>query len=216
MAKCVMFDFDGVVVDSESYGLELLRRLMKEQYSVDMTEEDSRHVIGFNKSRTVDFINSAYGLNTTVEEYDASYGKYDNFYVDYEGIKPIDGARECMEKLSSAGFTVGLVSSTQALYILSALNRIGMTDCFDFIVTGDMVENSKPSPEPYLKGLSLAGCNAGDAFVVEDSPTGVSAGKAAGIFTIGFKAASVKLPTPQADIEIPSYEELYDYIVLFK
>ena len=152
-----------------------------------------------------------------ITDHGVMYGVID-FYkaCKNEGIKPIDGARECMEKLSSAGFTVGLVSSTQALYILSALNRIGMTDCFDFIVTGDMVENSKPSPEPYLKGLSLAGCNAGDAFVVEDSPTGVSAGKAAGIFTIGFKAASVKLPTPQADIEIPSYEELYDYIVLSK
>ena len=212
MAKCVMFDFDGVIVDSERYGLELFMRLMKEQFSVDISFEDAEHVVGFNTASTVDYINREYGVHVTAEEYAERYGLYDNFYVDYPGIRPIEGAPGCIRKLRSDGFRVGLVSSTCAVLILTALDRIGMADCFDFIVTGDMVENSKPAPDPYLKGLALAQADAQDAFVVEDSTSGVHAGKAAGIFTIGFKAASVRLPTPEADIELGSYAELYRFL----
>lgn len=212
MAKCVMFDFDGVIVDSERYGLELFQRLMKEQFSVDISFEEAEHVVGFNTASTVAYINREYGLDVSREEYLEAFGRYDNFYIDYPGIKPIDGASECIRGLSGLGIKVGLVSSTSAVLILSALNRISMADCFDFIVTGDMVKHSKPAPDPYLKGLAIAGMSADDAFVVEDSTVGVHAGISAGIFTIGFKAASVKLPTSEADLEIKSYPELYDFI----
>ena len=87
-----------------------------------------------------------------------------------------------------------------------------MAHLFDFIITGDMVRNSKPSPEPYLKGLSFSGCKADECIVVEDSPAGVKAAKAAGIFTIGFKAASIRLDTSEADMEISSYDELKVYL----
>ena len=80
------------------------------------------------------------------------------------------------------------------------------------IITGDMVSRSKPAPDPYLKGIAFSGCQADECIVVEDSPAGVKAAKDAGIFTIGFKAASIRLDTSLADIEIGSYKELEGYL----
>ena len=210
--KCVMFDFDGVIVDSELYAKDLLIRVIRENYGTEISEEDALHVIGYNTARTVAYMNEKYGLSIAVDDYLSKYSRYDNFYVDYDGIKPIDGAVECIESLSRAGFTVGLVSSTGAKFILSALNRLHMTGCFDFIVTGDMIERSKPDPEPYLKGLMFSGCSREECIVIEDSPAGIASARSAGIFTVGFKAASVKLDTSRADTIIETYQELSDWI----
>ena len=83
MKRCVMFDFDGVIVDSERYGLDLLGRIMKEKYSTDITEEDAMHVIGYNTARTVAYMNERYGLSITLDDYVAKYSEYGNFYMDY-------------------------------------------------------------------------------------------------------------------------------------
>lgn len=211
--KCVMFDFDGVIVDSELYAKDLLIRVIRENYGTEISEEDALHVIGYNTARTVAYMNEKYGLSIAVDDYLSKYSRYDNFYVDYDGIKPIDGAVECIESLSRAGFTVGLVSSTGAKFILSALNRLHMTGCFDFIVTGDMVSSSKPAPDPYLKGIRFSGFSAEDCIAVEDSPAGVTAAKAAGLYTVGFKAASIKLDTSASDIEVGTYSELRDHLL---
>lgn len=212
MKRCVMFDFDGVIVDSERYGLDLLGRIMKEKYSTDITEEDAMHVIGYNTARTVAYMNERYGLSITLDDYVAKYSEYGNFYMDYEGLRPIDGAVECLSSLRSRGYIVGLVSSTRSKHILYALDRMHMVRLFDFIVTGDMIERSKPDPEPYLKGLMFSGCRREECIVIEDSPAGIASARSAGIFTVGFKAASVKLDTSRADTIIETYQELSDWI----
>ena len=206
-----MFDFDGVIVDSERYALELLMRIMKEQYSLSITEADAVHVIGYNTKRTLEYLSGKYGITLDADDYASKYALYGNFYVDYEGMRPIDGAEECLEGLSRAGYRIGLVSSTRSKHILYALDRLDMVRFFDFIVTGDMVGNSKPSPEPYLRGLAFSRCGRKRCFVVEDSPAGIQSARSAGIFAIGFKAASVKLDTHDADIEIGDYRELSAY-----
>ena len=212
MKHCVMFDFDGVIVDSERYALELLMRMLSSEFSLDITEEDAMHVIGYNTARTIGYINERYGAAIDVDDFISRYPKYDNFYMDYPGIRPIDHAMECIGRLPSLGYKVGLVSSTRSLHILYALDRLRMVRLFDFIITGDMVSRSKPAPDPYLKGISFSGCQADECIVVEDSPAGVKAAKDAGIFAIGFKAASIRLDTSLADIEIGSYEELERYL----
>ena len=212
MRYCVMFDFDGVIVDSERYALDLLMQMLLAEFSLEIREEDAMHVIGYNTARTIGYINERYGSSIDVDDFVSRYPRYGNFYMDYPGIRPIDGAIGCIERIRELGYKVGLVSSTRSLHILYALDRIRMAHLFDFIITGDMVRNSKPSPEPYLKGLSFSGCKADECIVVEDSPAGVKAAKAAGIFTIGFKAASIRLDTSEADIEIGSYKELEGYL----
>ena len=208
MIKCVMFDFDGVIVDSERYALDLLIRIMKEEYGVEITEEDAMHVIGFNTARTISYLNEKYNESISVDDYVSRYSKYGNFYMDYKDLRPIDGAVECMAKLREHGKRVGLVSSTRSKHILYALDRMSIVSLFDFIITGDMVTSSKPDPEPYLKGLSFSHCDKGECAVIEDSPAGIAAAKNAGIFTVGFQAASVKLDVSKADTVIDSYTEL--------
>lgn len=212
MNRCIMFDFDGVIVDSERYALELLVRIMRENYSISVTEEDAVHVIGYNTARTLSYLNSRYGTSVDLDDYVSKYSLYGNYYMDYEGLSPIEGAAECIESIRGMGYSTGLVSSTRSKHILYALSRMKMVGLFDFIVTGDMVEKSKPDPEPYLKGLAFSGCSKHDCMIIEDSPAGIASAKAAGIFAVGFKAASVKLDTSGADAIINSYEELGKWV----
>ena len=208
MKRCVMFDFDGVIVDSERYALDLLRRMLREQYSLEITEEDGMHVIGYSTVRTIGYINDKYGSSISVDDFTSRYPLYTNFYVDYEGLRPIDHAIESITAIASYGYKTGLVTSTRSMHILYALDRMRMLKCFDFVVTGDMIKNSKPDPEPYLKGVQFSGFAADECVAVEDSPAGVRAAKGAGLFTVGFKAASIKLDTSAADAEAASYAEL--------
>ena len=207
-----MFDFDGVIVDSESYAKDLLIKVIRENYGTEVSEADAIHVIGFNTVRTIDYINGKYGLSISPDDYISKYSLYDNFYMDYDGIKPIDGAAVCLRQLACNGFRVGLVSSTGAKLILSALDRLDMVWCFDFIVTGDMVSSSKPAPDPYLKGIRFSGFSAEDCIAVEDSPAGVASARAAGLKVVGFKAASIKLDTTGAVAEVDTYPALLNYL----
>lgn len=212
MHKCVMFDFDGVIVDSESYAKDLLIKVIRENYGTEVSEADAIHVIGFNTVRTIDYINGKYGLSISLDDYISKYSLYDNFYMDYDGIKPIDGAAVCLRQLACNGFRVGLVSSTGSKLILSALDRLDMVRCFDFIVTGDMIQHSKPAPDPYLKGIALSGLSADCCIAVEDSPAGVASARAAGLKVVGFKAASIKLDTTGAVAEVDTYPALLNYL----
>lgn len=212
MRKCVMFDFDGVIVDSERYALELLVKIFRDSYRTEITEEDGRHVIGFNTNRTIDYLNSVYGTNVDVDDFIRHYMEYDNYYTASDELKAIDGAEDCLRKLNEYGYKVGLVSSTRSLYILSALNRLNLVKYFHFIVTGDMVKESKPAPEPYLKGALIAGVSPDECVVVEDSPAGIESARSAGMFAIAFKAATIKLDTEKAYKTIFLYKELGDYL----
>ena len=183
MKHCVMFDFDGVIVDSERYALELLQGIRPR-----------------GKARVV-----LYEPAVCKAAYRPVRGQ-----LLQRGLSPL--VHLGIGRLPSLGYKVGLVSSTRSLHILYALDRLRMVRLFDFIITGDMVSRSKPAPDPYLKGIAFSGCQADECIVVEDSPAGVKAAKDAGIFTIGFKAASIRLDTSLADIEIGSYKELEGYL----
>ena len=89
------------------------------------------------------------------------------------------------------------------------LDRLGVTDLFDAIVTGDDVARVKPDPELYLLALARLGLEPHEAIVFEDAPNGVLAAKRAGIFTVAVpNALTCDLPLDHADLRVASLADL--------
>ena len=89
--------------------------------------------------------------------------------------------------------------------ILTALARLGILSRFDAIVCGDMVENRKPAPDPYLRAMELLGVRPSACVAVEDSPTGIASAKAAGCYVIAYTGCDIVQDVSAADEVINSF-----------
>jgi beta-phosphoglucomutase len=130
-----------------------------------------------------------------------------NTYEDDPDLAPTPGVIEFLHRLRAAGKGIALVSSTSARLILAALNRLGLTGFFDVIICGDMVSEKKPSPECYRKAMALLRARPEECVIVEDSPVGIRAGKAAGAVVAACRCGRLRQDTSQADFEFESFEE---------
>ena len=90
-----------------------------------------------------------------------------------------------------------------------ALNRLGMTHLFDAVVCLDMVKNIKPEPDLYLSALSFLGVDAEECIAFEDSPSGIAAAHAAGIYTVGYSGGQIVQDLSTADNVISSWSEAF-------
>ena len=147
----------------------------------------------------------------TVEEFQKRNRETGNFYCDNMEIKPIEGFMDWLILLKSEGVGTAVVSSTKSRDVITALNRMDVLKYMDIVVCGDMVKETKPSPEGYLLALKLMGLDAKECVAIEDSPVGISAAKRANLKVLGFKGSSIKQDTSKADKELYSYCEVINY-----
>lgn len=130
-------------------------------------------------------------------------------------LHPQPGLREFLYALRAQGIRTGVVSSTRSQLILTALDRLHLVSQFDVVVCGDMVTRRKPDPEPYLRAAQLLGLAPDDCLVIEDSPAGIRAGKAAGCTVLGYTGSSIRQDVSAADFALSDFH-LYRQIPLFQ
>ncbi len=208
---CVLFDCDGVLVDSEP--VAAWRNVHAfEALGVPATHDDCMTLCGSDGVELVPKIAAKYGKAVTNVELKAKIAELRDegkllrtVYLEPE-LELIEGVRELLCRLRAAGVKTGLVSTSLASHVLVLLNRFGLTALFDVIVTGDMVERRKPNPEPYLSAMEYLGTSPACSVVVEDSPTGIAAGVAAGAYVLGFTGSSVVQDISAAAEELASYD----------
>ena len=208
---CVLFDCDGVLVDSEPVAAWRNVRAF-EALGVPATHEDCMTLCGSDGVELVPQIAAKYGKTVTNAELKAKIAELRDegkllrtVYLEPE-LELIEGVRDLLCRLRAAGVKTGLVSTSLASHVLVLLNRFGLTGLFDVIVTGDMVERRKPNPEPYLTAMDYLGASPERSVVVEDSPTGIAAGVAAGAYVLGFTGSSVVQDISAAAEELASYD----------
>jgi HAD superfamily hydrolase (TIGR01509 family) len=96
------------------------------------------------------------------------------------------GARELLERLRERGTPIGLVSNSPLRFVQRSIEIVGFGDLFDVILSAHEVAAPKPAPDPYLEACRRLGVEPGPSVVaLEDSPTGVTAARAAGLTVIG-------------------------------
>lgn len=206
--QCVLFDFDGTLAETETFGLDLDYEVYR-HFGLDVASQDAQRIIGSDGISVVNDLFASYGRpDLTFDDYLATR-KDSSFIYRSMDLQLMDGARQLLEDLHRRGITLGVVSTTVAADLLFALERLDLLGLLDVVVAGDMVDGHyKPSPVPYQTALCLARADAARTIVIEDSPTGIAAAQAAGIYTIAIKASELVQDTSAAQEEVSSFTQL--------
>jgi len=182
MCKAVLFDMDGVLVDSEHLMLHVAAEALR-AFDISAKPEDFEPYIGTDEENYFGSVMRKYGKKYTKEVRDHAFDVYgmrissDNVCHDAERI---------ISALKNASIPFAICSSANKKKIRHNLRVLGMhADDFDAVVSGEDVTRNKPDPEIYLTGAAILGISAKDCIVVEDSLSGIRSGKAAGAVTVG-------------------------------
>ena len=154
--RCVLFDFDGVIADTEERNADYLASALA-HFGVRLTEEDRSALVGINDPSLLEALLKRAETPVTLEQLQAERTRHGNYYENGADLHTQPGLREFLSALRAQGIRTGIVSSTRSQLILTALDRLHLVSQFDVVVCGDMVTRRKPDPEPYLRAAQLWG-----------------------------------------------------------
>lgn len=209
MIKAVIFDMDGVLIDSEKEYLKINQLFLKES-KVNLPIEELYFLAGSNSKVENAFYSKI--LNKPIEEVQKlSNAFYKSHPVDYKKIvKPF--VYEILKWLKEKGIIIALASSSSLENINFVLKELNITHYFLLIVSGEMFEKSKPNPEIYEYTVSKLGIDKKDIMVVEDSTYGIKAAHCAGLRVSAVIDEVLNFDTSLAQYKIHSLEELVGII----
>lgn len=209
MIAAVIFDMDGVIIDSEliHQGVEL--KLFRELGLNISAEEHNLYVGTPNRDMWKDFA-GRYNLRRSVEDLiKLNRKRYMEHLLSLPDIKPIPGVVDLIDEIHKTGLKVALASSSSVEEIRTVLKLFRLDTSFHEVVSGDYVEKGKPSPDIFILTAERLGLKPEECVVIEDSKNGVSAAKTAGMKCVGFyNPNSRNQDLSQADIVINSFNEL--------
>jgi HAD superfamily hydrolase (TIGR01509 family) len=188
----VIFDMDGVLLDSEPLHHSAVNELLRADGSQPLSFEDYVPYMGTIDDYTWADLARRFGLPRQAEDYVERYnGVVLELYRSRAEIAP--GALGLLEELSRRGLRLAVASSSRRQWVEVCLETLGIRDFFNIVISGEMVKHSKPNPEIFLLAARSLGLAPEECIAFEDSPNGVAAAVAAGIFTI-----AVASPYPTA------------------
>ena len=206
MLKALIFDMDGTLTHSDPVHLRAFAKILAPE-GVAINEEIYRSsIIG----RTNDAIFASLLPHRTVEEHeDFAARKEAAFREMASDLSPLDGLGELFDWADGNDIRLALVTNAPVLNAEHMLGALGITDRFAVKITIDDVARGKPDPLPYLTALERLGVGADEALVFEDSPSGMRAAKAAGIFSFGILTGLTadEMRDVGADRSIPDFHD---------
>jgi HAD superfamily hydrolase (TIGR01509 family) len=189
----VLFDMDGLLVDSEPLWLAAETAIM-DRLGAPWTEADQMQLLGGSLNRTVRYL-LAKATRPVPPELVGEWLMSDvTERVRRGGVPLRPGARELLAEVAAAGLPRALVTSSERGFMEAVLASTGLR--FDVLVCADDVTVTKPDPEPYLLAAKRVGVHPGDCFVLEDSPNGVASAEAAGCRVFAVPSLTPIPPAP--------------------
>jgi HAD superfamily hydrolase (TIGR01509 family) len=186
MLKAIIFDMDGVLLDSERLWPEIeferYRKLIP-----GWTMENHKLLTGLSLNDSYKLFTEKFGLDMSWEEYDGFYRTMAReVYLHRTSFYP--GAREMLEELNALSIPIGLATSSPHYWLDLIFERFPLNDYFDVLLGADDVGGKgKPAPDIYEKAVEMMGFGAEECAAIEDSYNGVLAAHRAGMFPIGFR-----------------------------
>jgi HAD superfamily hydrolase (TIGR01509 family) len=170
----VVFDMDGVIFDSERATMECWEELSQKYGFGDITDAYLASV-GTTAAKTKEIMQKAFGEDFDYDRYAKEASAM--YHERYDGgrLPMKSGVVEILKALSNSGKKIALASSTRRQTVVAQLEAAGILEFFDEIVTGDMVEKSKPEPDIFLKACEKTGVMPKKAIAIEDSFNGIRA-----------------------------------------
>jgi HAD superfamily hydrolase (TIGR01509 family) len=184
--RAVLFDLDGVLVDSESFSSEASDRILAE-VGIAQTPQEKKLVFG---RRTIDNYKAAIDARGLKLDPAILVDRKNKLFASLirGKLKPLPGVLELLGELRDAGLKVAVVSSSPLERVNVSLEEVGLILEFDLVVSGDCCDKGKPDPEPFLFAADRLKVKPRDCVVLEDAEAGVAAGKAAGMKVVAVRS----------------------------
>jgi len=203
--KAILFDFDGVVANSEpSYG-KVIRKMFK-KHNVSLKSSDWAEFRGLSRDVFFNIVLEKYIFNTNRELLEEEF----NQTLLIEMKDTIIYIPRFLEfyNLVNKHFSIALVTSTSSDLMNWIFKNTKIVNNFYPVITADNVDNTKPSPEPYLKAAKILNIPISNCIVIEDSVNGVKSAKKSGAKVIGITTGFSSSELQSADLIIDFYNEL--------
>jgi len=181
----VIFDFDGVLADSEPLHLKSYQALL-EPHGIHLDEKTyAERYLGYDDEGALQRIAVDYGLLLGDEEIEMLVIEKGHVFERLVGSRDVlyPGAADCVRRLAAA-WPVGVASGALRADIDLILRGAGVGDLFAFIVAAGDTDRTKPAPDPYLRAAELHGVAPASCVAIEDSHWGLESARAAGMRTI--------------------------------
>lgn len=214
MIEAVVFDMDGVLVDTENTWHEVRRQYVA-RFGGTWEERHQRDCMGANSGQWARYLIRTFGIPRTEEQVISEVVQLlEERYT--EAIPVIPGACSAVRRLWEAGFSLAVASSSPLAIIKFVVERLGLSSCFAALVSSDMVVHGKPEPDVYLHACSRLRVHPSRAMAVEDSASGITAAARAGLVLVAIPN-SVFVPDKEslarANCVLQSIQELTPELV---
>ena len=209
--KTALIDMDGVLYDSMKYHTLAWHRLASD-LGIEATRNEFYLYEGMTGAATINLLyNRTFGKGVDDEEAKRLYAIKAQYFTEIGKVETMPHADRMLNTLRDSGIGRVLVTGSGQASILERLD-IDYPGIFDLDkrVTALDVKKGKPHPEPYLMGMTKAGCTCDECIVIENAPLGIQAGKAAGCFTIGITTGPIpkeRMTEAGADLVFDSMED---------
>ena len=186
MIQTVIFDLDGVIIDSEPIYFAI-ENAMFDELNISVSFGEHCGYVGTSSQNMWEAIVEKYKLTCKAETLVKQQSDaYLNHLTNQTNLRPIDGVAELISDFQKANFKMLLASSSHMTVIDIVIDKFHLSEFFIGKISGTDLKFSKPHPEIFLKAAKLADCDPKQCAVIEDSANGVTAAKAAGMKCIGF------------------------------
>ncbi|MCD7825069.1 MAG: GNAT family N-acetyltransferase [Clostridiaceae bacterium] len=210
MLKTIIFDMDGVIIDSEPQHAKAALRVFN-RHGADADYDYCASFIGSSTEKLTRDAILRFQLpvspDALIKEMNAEKKKV----LGEEGYQPLPGIIDLIRELYQSGVRLAIASSSSIAEIESTVKALGIRKYFTKLISSSHVREPKPAPDTFLLALKELGCSARETVVVEDSCFGTQAAKAAGIVCVGYvNPHSGKQDLSAADVLLESFETI-DY-----
>lgn len=184
--KAIIFDLDGVIVDTAKYHYLAWKRLAKE-LGYELTEDDNELLKGVSRIHSLEIILELAGIEKSTPEMEEMANRKNEWFKEYiNEVKPeeiFDGVPELIHAIKADNKKIALASSSKNAQRVIELLQI--ENVFDAVVDGNMITHTKPDPEIFLLAAKKLQLNPKECIVIEDAEAGVAAALAAGMKCVG-------------------------------
>ncbi|MCR5454760.1 MAG: beta-phosphoglucomutase [Bacteroidales bacterium] len=201
--KALIFDLDGVLVDSAKYHY-LAWKALADKLGFVFTEKDNERLKGVSRMKSLEILLEIGGIEMTDEQKEKSATEKNELYRSYISKMTPDeilpGVEDFLKEIKAAGYKTAIGSASKNTPLI--MERTGLSKYFDAVADGTMVSKAKPDPEVFLKGAELLGVSPTECVVFEDAEAGVEAAHNAGMKAVGIGSADT---LGKAELVIPNF-----------
>lgn len=213
--KIIIFDFDGVILDSENSHFIAFNEGLK-NLNINISEDEyySKYISLDDRGVITNVVNDK-NISVTNEEIDMIIKNKNDYFESrlIDNSKLFPGVEELIIQLSK-NFVLSIGSGANRSEIIKTLKNNNIYDYFEIIVSANEVNNPKPNPETYNRVLENINTdfNINEIIVIEDSPGGIEAAKSAGLKCIAITNTFDNKQLRKADIIVSNYEDILKYL----